>query len=133
MKKHLTILFFASTLTLSAQTEPAAAARSVDLIDPAAFGFGRPGYMVDTTFIDTQDFANRPGGLDFMEVRTILPLWTKKVNSLRMSASLSYNLSELDFNGFLGLQRETLHTLEAQLIPQLVKNGSVPQPEIAFT
>jgi hypothetical protein len=87
----------------------------VDLIDPAAFGFGRPGYMVDTTFIDTQDLANRPGGLDFMEVRTILPVWTKKVADLRMSASLSYNLSELDFNGFLGLQRESLHTLEAQL------------------
>jgi hypothetical protein len=116
MKIHLTTLFFATTLTLAAQTAPeATAARSVDLIDPAAFGFGRPGYMVDTTFVDTQDLANRPGGLDLMEVRTILPFWTKKVNSLRMSASLSYNLSELDFNGFFGLQSETLHTLETQL------------------
>jgi len=116
MKIHLTTLFFATTLTLAAQTAPeATAARSVDLIDPAAFGFGRPGYMVDTTFVDTQDLANRPGGLDLMEVRTILPFWTMKVNSLRMSASLSYNLSELDFNGFFGLQSETLHTLETQL------------------
>ncbi|MCX6851532.1 MAG: hypothetical protein NTY98_21740, partial [Verrucomicrobia bacterium] len=80
MKKHLATLFFASTLALSAQTTPElTTSRSVDLIDPAAFGFGRPGYMVDTTFIDTQDFANRAGGLDFMEVRTILPFWTKKV------------------------------------------------------
>lgn len=116
MKIHLTALFFAITLTLAAQTAPEATAeRSVDLIDPAAFGFGRPGYVVDTTFVDTQDLANRPGGLDFMEVRTILPFWTTKVNSLRMSASLSYNLSELDFDGFFGLQGETLHTLETQL------------------
>ena len=117
MKTLLTTLFLAAaTLTLSAQTAPeTTAARSVGLIDPAAFGFGRPGFMVDTTFIDTQDFSNRPGGLDFMEVRTIVPFWTKKVNALRMSASLSYNLTELDFNGFLGLQSETLHTLEAQL------------------
>jgi hypothetical protein len=113
----LVAILSASTLTLSAQTltDSTSTTRTVDLIDPAAFGFGRPGYMVDTTLIDTQDFANRPGGLDFMEVRTILPLWTKKMNALRVSASLSYNLSELDFNGFLGLQRETLHTLEAQV------------------
>lgn len=116
MKRHLATLFFATTLTVAAQTaSEATAARSVDFIDPAAFGFGRPGYMVDTTVVDTQDLANRPGGLDFMEVRTILPFWTKKVSTLRMSASLSYNLSELDFNGFFGLQSETLHTLEAQL------------------
>jgi hypothetical protein len=121
LHQTLCALFLTSTLTLSAQTSAdssitsSAGARSVDLIDPAAFGFGRPGYMVDMTFIDTQDFANRPGGVDFMEVRTILPLWTKKLDALRVSASLSYNLSELDFNGFMGLQRETLHTLEAQV------------------
>ncbi len=122
MKKILPTLFAllcASTLTSSAQTpmdsSSATTARSVDLIDPAAFGFGRPGYMVDTTFIDTQDFANQPGGLDFTEVRTILPVWTKKVNDLRIGLSLSYNLSELDFNGFAGLQSESLHTLEAQV------------------
>ena len=120
MKKAFPTLFAilsASTLTLSAQTltDSTSTTRSVDLMDPAAFGFGRPGYMLDTTLIDTQNFANRPGGLDFMEVRTILPLWTKKMNALRVGASLSYHLSELDFNGFLGLQRETLHTLEAQV------------------
>jgi hypothetical protein len=119
MNNHLqtlSALFFASTLTLSAGTAPHfATTRSVDLIDPAAFGFGRPGFMVDTTLIGTQDLANRPGGLDLAEVRTILPLWTTKINALRLGASVSYNLSELDFNGFLGLQRETLHALEAQI------------------
>lgn len=88
---------------------------SVDLIDPAAFGFGRPAYMADVTVMDTQDFENRPGGLDFLELRTILPMWTKKVGDLRVGASLSYNLSELDFNGLAGLQGESLHTLEAQI------------------
>ena len=66
MNNHLqtlSALFFASTLTLSAGTAPHfATTRSVDLIDPAAFGFGRPGFMVDTTLIGTQDLANRPGG-----------------------------------------------------------------------
>jgi hypothetical protein len=108
-------LFFASTLSVVAQTPSQKISRPVDLIDPAAFGFGRPGMMVDTTVVGTQDFANRPGGLGFSEVRTILPVWTKKVRDLRVSASLSYNASLLDFGGLLGLQRETLHTLDAQI------------------
>jgi hypothetical protein len=87
----------------------------MQLIDPAAFGFGRPGYMLDATFIDTQDLANRPGGLDFFEVRSILPLWTKKVRDVRLALSLGYNLTEIDFGGISGLQNETLHTLEAQI------------------
>ncbi|MEQ1750187.1 MAG: DUF6268 family outer membrane beta-barrel protein [Prosthecobacter sp.] len=114
----ITAILLAATLNLSAQTPDATAdkaARSVDLIDPAAFGFGRSGYMVDATFNGTQDFANRPGGLDFSEVRTILPVWSEKVGDLRIGVSLSYNLSELDFNGFAGLQSESLHTLEAQI------------------
>ncbi|MBE7494035.1 MAG: hypothetical protein HS117_03780 [Verrucomicrobiaceae bacterium] len=63
----LSALFLASTPALPAQTptDSTSTTRSVDLIDPAAFGFGRPGHMVDTTFIDTQDLANRPDGLDF--------------------------------------------------------------------
>lgn len=88
---------------------------SLDLIDPAAFGFGRPGLMFDRTFIDTQDFANRPGGLDFSELRTIVPLWTTKLESLRVAASLGYNWSQADFNGFAGLGREDLHTVQAQI------------------
>lgn len=100
-------------LTLS---QPAAeVSRGVQLIDPAAFGFGRPGYMLDTTFMDQQDFANRPGGVDFFEVRTIVPVWTTKVESTRLALSLGYNLTELDLGGLAGMGSETLHTLEAQL------------------
>jgi len=112
----ISLCFTAASPTFAQTTDsPARTASSVELIDPAAFGFGRPGYMVDATFIDTQDFANRPGGLDFFEMRTILPVWTQKAGDVRMGLSLGYNLSELGFNGLAGLQDETLHTLEAQV------------------
>lgn len=90
-------------------------AQSAGLIDPAAFGFGRPGYMVDATFIGTQDYGTSPGGLDVFELRTILPLWkTRLGQDTRLSLSLGYNLTEMDFGGLGGLGQETLHTLEAQ-------------------
>jgi hypothetical protein len=65
-------LFALPPASVLAAEARAGSSSSVDLIDPAAFGFGRPGAMVDVTFIDTQDFANRDGGLDFFETRTIL-------------------------------------------------------------
>ena len=110
-------LCLAATLGIFGQTADAAvgARSSVDLIDPAAFGFGRPGYIMDATFMDTQDFANRPGGLDFFEVRTVLPLFTKKLGDLRVGVSAGYNLTELGFNGIAGLQNKTLHSMEAQV------------------
>lgn len=98
----------------AADSEPSTRS-TMDLIDPAAFGFGRPAYMADVTIMDTQDFERLPGGLDFFELRTILPLWTRKFGDLRIGASLGYNLSELDFNGLAGLQTESLHTLETQV------------------
>lgn len=115
IRRLVTSLFFASTLGLCAQSPAQKNARQVTLIDPAAFGFGRPGILLDTTVVGTQDFANRPGGLGFSEVRTILPVWSKKVRDLRVSASLSYNTSVLDFDGLLGLQRETLYKLDTQI------------------
>jgi hypothetical protein len=107
-------LFVMPPAFMPAEEPPAGSSTSVDLIDPAAFGFGRPGAMVDVTFMDTQDFANRDGGLDFFETRTILPFLTRKMGDVRLGLSLGYNLSELDFNGLAGLQNETLHTLELQ-------------------
>jgi hypothetical protein len=108
-------LCIAFAFCANAQSSTDKPSSSAELIDPAAFGFGRPGYMVDATFMDTMDFANRPGGIDFFELRTILPVWTKKVGDLRIGASLGYNLSEFDFNGFAGLGSETLNTLETQI------------------
>jgi hypothetical protein len=109
--------FFSLTLALcaKAQSDSDQPRSSADLIDPAAFGFGRPGYMVDATFMDTLEFSDRPGGIDFFELRTIVPAWTKKVGDLRIGVSLGYNVSEMDFNGMAGLENETLQTVEAQV------------------
>lgn len=100
---------------LAAQEAAAEPGRQAGLIDPAAFGFGRPGYMVDATFMGTQDYSDQPGGLDFFELRTIMPVWkTQLGEDARLGISLGYNLTEVDFGGLAGLGQETLHTLEAQ-------------------
>lgn len=100
---------------LAAQEAAVEPGRQAGLIDPAAFGFGRPGYMVDATFMGTQDYSDQPGGLDFFELRTIMPVWkTQLGEDTRLGISLGYNLTEVDFGGLAGLGQETLHTLEAQ-------------------
>ena len=95
--------------------EPPSREKRMGMIDPAAFGFGQPGFVADVTFVDTQDFENQPGGLDFMELRTIAPLAAKKWGDFLIAGSLGYTLTDVDFQGFGGLQDETLHTLEAQI------------------
>jgi hypothetical protein len=89
--------------------------KRMGMIDPAAFGFGQPGFVVDATFIDTQDFENQAGGIDFFELRTIAPVAAKKWGDFLVAGSLGYTLTEVDFQGWGGLQDETLHTLEAQI------------------
>jgi hypothetical protein len=95
--------------------QPPSREKRMGMIDPAAFGFGQPGFVADVTFVDTQDFENQPGGLDFMELRTIAPLAAKKWGDFLIAGSLGYTLTDVDFQGFGGLQDETLHTLEAQI------------------
>jgi hypothetical protein len=95
--------------------EPPSREKRMGMIDPAAFGFGQPGFVADVTFVDMQDFENQPGGLDFMELRTIAPLAAKKWGDFLIAGSLGYTLTDVDFQGFGGLQDETLHTLEAQI------------------
>lgn len=62
-----------------------------------------------------QDFSDRPGGLDFFELRTIAPVGAKKMGDFLLAGSIGYTLTELGFNGFEGLGDETLHTLQAQI------------------
>ncbi|MFM2170197.1 MAG: hypothetical protein RI957_426 [Verrucomicrobiota bacterium] len=85
------------------------------MIDPAAFGFGQSGFVADVTIVDTQDFENQPGGLHFMELRTIAPIAAKKWGDFLVAGSIGYALTDVDFQGFGGLQEEMLHTLEAQI------------------
>ncbi|GAA5146033.1 hypothetical protein GCM10023213_38510 [Prosthecobacter algae] len=102
------------TLPLCAAFSLAASLPAAELIDPAAFGFGRPGYMVDTTFIGEQDFdGSLKGSLEMFEVRTIIPVWSTKVGEGgRLSTSLGYNLTQLNFDPG---ETMDLHTLEAQV------------------
>lgn len=85
-----------------------------ELIDPAAFGFGRPGYMVDMSFVGGQSFDGRfTGTLEMSEIRTIIPVWKARVGEGgRFSTSLGYNLTQLNFDPG---DRLDLHTIELQL------------------
>jgi hypothetical protein len=89
--------------------------KSFRFIDPAAFGFGQPGFVADATFVDTQDFENHAGGIDFFELRTIAPVGFRKWGDFFVAGSIAYTLTEVGFQGWAGLEDETLHTLEAQI------------------
>lgn len=108
-------ILFGSALHASAQSTQSAPSSSLELIDPAAFGFSRPSYLIDATIVGTQDFERVPGGLDFAEIRTLFPVAAWKVGDIRIGLTLGYNLSELGFDGLGGLGDETLHTLQAQV------------------
>jgi len=99
-----------ASLALSATSAIAAG-----LIDPAAFGFGRPGFMVDTTWVGRQDFDGLPGGVEMFELRLIAPLAGFKIGDGRLGISLGYNYTRLDFSGIFALGRKDLHNLEAQV------------------
>jgi hypothetical protein len=108
-----------TSMVLAKQTEVAQNTNSEKpfrFIDPAAFGFGQPGFVADATFIDTQDFENQPGGIDFFELRTIAPVGFKKWGDFLLAGSVAYTLTEVGFQGWAGLENETLHTLEAQIV-----------------
>lgn len=85
------------------------------MIDPAAFGFGRPGFVLDASWIDTQNVENQSGALDYAEWRMIAPLGARKYGDFLWAASLGYNLTEVDFTDIIGAQDATLHTLELQI------------------
>lgn len=93
----------------------AASSSAAELIDPAAFGFGRPGYMLDTAWVGRQDFDGAAGGVDMFELRLIAPLAGWKLGDGRLGISLGYNFTQLDLNGAMGLGRQDLHNVQAQL------------------
>jgi len=107
-------MFIKQTLSLVSILALSGSLSAAELIDPAAFGFGRPGYMVDTTFIGDQDYdGSIQGSLGVFEVRTILPVWSTKIGEGgRLSTSLGYNITQLNFDPGATLD---LHTLEAQI------------------
>ncbi len=92
-----------------------AAGREVEFIDPAASGFGRPAFTIDTTYQGTLDYENRAGGLEALELRTLIPVAKWQTGSLLLGASLRYSWRQADFGPEFGLGVKDLHSLEARL------------------
>lgn len=96
----------------------------MSLIDPAAFGFGSPGFVTDASWIDTQDLKDQNGAVDFSEWRMIAPLGAVKRGDFLWAASLGYNLTDVGFEDIMGMEDETLHTLELQITSLWRPQGS---------
>ncbi|TAE91611.1 MAG: hypothetical protein EAZ81_05835 [Verrucomicrobia bacterium] len=88
--------------------------KSMGLIDPAAFGFGRPGFVSDISVIDDLDVEKRDESISFSELRLIAPLAVKKGENFLFASSLGYHHTSVDLDGIGGLHHQSLHTLEAQ-------------------
>ncbi len=105
----------AKYLTLASLAFCASSAFAAELIDPAGFGFGRPGYLLDTTWVGRQNFDGLAGGVEMFELRLVAPLAGFKLGDGRLGISLGYNYTGLDFSGALALGRQDLHNLQAQV------------------
>jgi hypothetical protein len=77
---HYSLLLVTFDLShgLYAQVSTPRASREFGMIDPAAFGFGKPGFVSDVSWIDTQHLDDQTGSLDYTEWRMIAPLGAKK-------------------------------------------------------
>ena len=89
--------------------------RAIELIDPAALGFGRPGIILDSTYQSQLDFDGRSGGLDSVEGRLRVPFARWNLDDLRLGASLAYEWRHMDLGGLGGIGSGHYHALEAQL------------------
>lgn len=114
---HYSLLLVTFDLShgLYAQVSTPRASRESGMIDPAAFGFGKPGFVSDVSWIDTQHLDDQTGSLDYTEWRMIAPLGAKKRGDFLWAASLGYDLTEVDCGGIEEISDYTLHTLELQI------------------
>jgi hypothetical protein len=118
------ILLFATlgVVTLTHAGEPAIAAPEstgdrLELIDPAALGFGFAGFTLDTTVQGQLDYDDdRGGGLDLFELRTIAPVGKVNIGSWLIGATLNYSWTHADFGGLRGLGTADLHTIETTIV-----------------
>lgn len=100
------------SLALLIATPPLSA---VELIDPAALGFGPPAFTLDTTYQGTLDYENGNGGLKTFEVRAVAPLAKWNVGSWILGASLNYAWTHADFGSQFSLGTKELQTVKAQI------------------
>ena len=109
---------FSQSLTTLVALAFCGTTRAVELIDPAALGFGAPAVTLDFTFQNSLDYESESGGLDLLEVRAIAPLAGTKRGNLFLGAGLNYAGISADFGGFGGQfsqERKDLHTISLQL------------------
>ncbi len=91
------------------------AGRAIELIDPAALGFGPPAFTLDTTYQATLDYDSGESGLEMWEARTVLPLGKWDRGDLLIGVGVDYAWHHADFGGREGLGTKDLHSLEARL------------------
>ena len=108
--RPLTALVVAAAILADRGTATAA-----ELIDPAALGFGAPGFTLDTTLQDRLGYGDASGGFDALEVRTLAPLGKLERGSWLFGASLNYCWTHADFGALRGLGTKELQTIEVQL------------------
>ncbi len=89
--------------------------RAIELIDPAALGFGQPGLIFDTTYQSQLDYDSGHGGLESVEGRLRVPFARWNLDDLRIGASMAYEWRDMDLGGFGGVGTGHYHALEAQL------------------
>jgi hypothetical protein len=100
-------------------------ARSAELIDPAALGFGAPAFTLDTTVQGQLDYQEKGGGsLDLLEVRTIIPLGKIERGNWLFGAALNYSWTHADFGALRGLGTVELQTIEATLVASFSRETS---------
>ncbi len=107
---------------LAAGSLAAADDTGIDLIDPAALGFGAPAVTLDSTWQDTLDYDSGQGGLDLWEVRALSPLAKWESGDWLTGASFNYEFTHADFGPLFGSHE--FHELEAGLFSAWRPEGS---------
>lgn len=96
-------------------TRPNRSDSSMNLIDPALLGFGRPGFSIAVTASQPLDYDGAHGSLDYFDARLRLPAWGKDLgDGSFIGVGLSYGGARLDASHLLGLDPQTLQTIEIQ-------------------
>jgi hypothetical protein len=112
MLRSLPLLFACAGLMLPVS----GAERGPNLIDPAMFGLGTPGFGTQVTASGEQEFEDGDGGLDLVTGRVRVPLWAYDFGGgTLLGASCTYNWAALGLGDTLGISNLALHDVSLQL------------------
>lgn len=121
MRRTIRRLFPAVLTGMLAATP--AASLALELEDPAALGFGRPGFTSDTTWSATQDYSDAAGSVDLLETKVLLPLLKIGEGETVAGFSLSWRGTFMDAAGVTD-GSEDLHELDLQFAAVHEPKGS---------